>query len=49
MHTMIEYFAVMITVVVGAWLLLFGLVLQFAQDLKQRRLNNRLNNLEVRR
>ena len=46
---MIEYFAVMITVVVGAWLLLFGLVLQFAQDLKQRRLNNRLNNLEVRR
>ena len=45
MHTMIVYLAVMVTVVVDAWLLLFALVQEFAQDLKQRRLNNRLNNL----
>ena len=45
MDYMILYFAVMMTIIVCTVLLLTALVAQFAGDLRQHRLNNRLNNL----
>ena len=45
MEYMILYFAVMMTIIVCTVLLLAALVAQFAGDIRQHRLNHRLNDL----